>query len=91
MTTRASIARGVATVLLCGAVAAMVGLSGCDSNSGDSAIRNVALSVAGFYEGDPVARTSAADITSLDLRQAGDELEAISSNGSNDQPLVSVK
>ena len=81
MTSRASIARGVAAVLLCGAMAAAVGLSGCDGESGDSAIRNVGLSVAGFYEGDPVAGTSAADITSLDLIQAGDDLQAVSSDG----------
>lgn len=61
-------------------------LAGCDIDSGESGARNVGLSVQGFYTHPDagsfvVLRTSGDPLVSIDLRQAGDQLEGIDDNG----------
>ena len=69
-----------------GLVLVFVCLTGCDIDSAESGARNVGLRIGGFYQhSDPedflVQQTSGEPISSLNLRQAGDQLEAIDSNG----------
>ena len=57
---------------------------GCDTNSADEAVRNVSVDYTGFYEhpnGDTISRNSGLKIQTFDLRQFGDQLEAIDNNG----------
>lgn len=60
-------------------------LTACDISSSNSATRNVPIIVEGFYsraDGSPiVSRTSGANVNNLNLRQSGDQLEAIDNNG----------
>lgn len=72
-------AAGAAAFLVIGA------LSACDISSSGSATRNVPIVVEGFYaraNGEAiVSRTSGAPVRNLNLRQSGDQLEAIDNNG----------
>jgi len=59
-------------------------LSACSVDSADSVIRSVDGNVNGVYrndEGEFVSRNSGAKVTQLDLRQDGDQLQAIDNNG----------
>jgi hypothetical protein len=57
---------------------------GCELDSADSVVREVGVTVQGYYThpdgGRIVGRNSGAAITSLDIRQSGDQLEAIDNN-----------
>jgi len=69
-------AGGLGCALLCG---------GCEGDSGESIVRNLELDVTGFYshptEGSTlVSENTGAPITSLQLRQIGDQLEAVDNN-----------
>lgn len=58
-------------------------LSGCDISSSDSVVRNVSVDFSGFYtnNGAPIiSNNSGANITALNLRQTGDQLEAVDNN-----------
>lgn len=61
----------------------LLGGGGCELDSADSVVRETII-VQGFYtnpDGGPVVgRNSGASIKSLDIRQAGDRLEAIDNN-----------
>jgi hypothetical protein len=66
------------------ACAAVVGLAGCELDNADSVTRDVGVDFSGFYTGDGgplVSRNSGNEVTTLNLRQTGDELEAIDNNG----------
>lgn len=76
--------------LLGGGLAALaavgMGLIGCTGDSVESGVRQVGMTVEGFYahpdaNSRMVQRTSGADVTSLNLRQSGDHLEAFDNNG----------
>ncbi|MBU0676534.1 MAG: hypothetical protein KJ626_00320 [Verrucomicrobia bacterium] len=57
---------------------------GCEGDSGDSAIRQVAIIVAGFYSnpnGDIVQQNTGSPISTMNLLQTGDHLEGIDNNG----------
>lgn len=59
-------------------------LLGCEIDSADSVVRNVEINYAGFYVGDGgslVSQQTGAKTTSLNLRQTGDQLEAVDNNG----------
>ncbi len=62
-------------------------LVGCEIDSGEKASRNVSINIEGFYygqngeDGYVVANLSGAAITMLNVRQYGDQLEAIDNNG----------
>ncbi len=76
------LATGAATVLL----TTMALLNGCTGDSAEGIVRQVGLIVEGFYtHSDPgskmVQRTSGADVTSLNLSQSGDQLQAFDNNG----------
>ena len=63
----------------------LVGLTGCEVDSASDVQRNVGVNYTGFYQnGDSVivSRNTGASITTLDLRQTGDRLEAVDNNGS---------
>ena len=72
----------------CAAVLGAALLSGCEFGSADETYRSVGVDFSGYYTRGSssnglqklVARNSGAAITSLDLRQAGDQLEAIDNN-----------
>jgi hypothetical protein len=60
--------------------------AGCNSDSAERIYREVALLVSGFYvpvegNGTIVAGNTGAAVTSLNLRQAGDQLEGVDNNG----------
>ncbi len=72
------------TVAGAAALVVIAVLSACDISSSGSATRNVPIVVEGFYarNGEPiVSRTSGAPVRNLNLRQSGDQLEAIDNNG----------
>jgi hypothetical protein len=74
---RASLLRPAAALIALLAV-------GCDVQSGNDAVRNPGLNVAGFYQngnGAVVSGKTGAPITSLTLRQNGDRLEAYDNLG----------
>ena len=55
-------------------------LNGCNVSSGDNVVRNVDTDYSGFYtnpNGNVVSSVSGAAITSLDLQQTGDRLQAV--------------
>ena len=59
--------------------------SGCEVDSADTFSRDVSTDFSGFYtacSGNLVGNNSGAAITTLDLRQSGDRLEAVDNNGS---------
>ncbi|HOW96399.1 MAG TPA: hypothetical protein P5567_10345 [Kiritimatiellia bacterium] len=63
-------------------------LCGCEVGSADSVVRMVALDFSGFYQGYGsngtqmvVPPNSGTEVTLLNLRQNGDQLEAIDNNG----------
>jgi len=67
-------------------VASTLFFVGCEGDSAETLIRNVILQVAGFYIPVEGATTIPGDntgnpVTSLDLRQNGDQIEAIDNNG----------
>lgn len=67
----------------CGLVSLGVLISGCETDSSNTVIRNVDITVEGYYSGSPiVSQNTGASITSLNLRQTGDQLEAIDNNNS---------
>ena len=59
---------------------------GCEIDSADEFLRNVTTDFTGFYDnpngGNLVEKNSGEAITTLDLRQTGDRLEAVDNNGS---------
>jgi hypothetical protein len=66
--------------------AAVIAINGCTADSVEGGARQVGLIVEGFYAHPDafsrmVQRTSGADVTSLNLRQSGDQLEAFDNNG----------
>lgn len=73
----------VGVVLVVSLLGLFVG-SGCELDSADSTVREVGIIVQGYYTnpdgGRIVGRNSGAPITSLDIRQFGDQLEAIDNN-----------
>lgn len=77
-------AKAQAAILAAGLLGAVF-YTGCEIDSAESASREVGLVIAGFYtnpNGGPVVqKNTGAPITSLDLRQRGDRLEAIDNNG----------
>ena len=79
--------RNVSTVLT-GFVLLVAGFlvfTGCESDSGEEAIRNVGLQVSGLYRnpnnGPVVSQNSGDTISQIDLRQTGDQLEGITDAG----------
>jgi len=59
-------------------------LLGCEIDSADSVVREVGINYSGFYVGDGgnlVSQQTGAKTTSLNLRQTGDQLEAVDNNG----------
>jgi hypothetical protein len=77
------------TNLMCGLgvaalAAGLASMIGCETEGADSATRNVGVIFTGFYtgrDGGPVVqKNSGASIKTLDLRQNGDQLEAIDNN-----------
>ena len=60
-------------------------IAGCSTDSSDTFIRDVSVNFSGFYtgrnNGKIVAVNTGSAITSLDLRQTGDRLEAVDNNG----------
>ena len=60
-------------------------VAGCSTDSSDTFIRDVSVNFSGFYENPNsdriVAQNTGSAITSLDLRQTGDTLEAVDNNG----------
>lgn len=60
-------------------------LSGCEIDSAENATRNVNINVAGYYTGDLEGRivenNTGASITSFNIIQNGDQLQAIDNNG----------
>ena len=58
-------------------------IAGCETDSAEQVYRQVDITVEGYYTGSPiVSQNTGAAITSLNLRQAGDQLEAIDNNNS---------
>lgn len=78
------VARIALLALSLGSVALLY--AGCEVDSADEFLRNVTTDFSGFYDnpngGNVVEKNSGAAITSLDLRQTGDRLEAVDNNGS---------
>ncbi len=59
-------------------------LLGCELDNADSVTRDVDADFTGFYAGNSgplVSQNSGAEVTSLNLRQTGDEIELIDNNG----------
>ena len=59
-------------------------LLGCEISAADSVVRNVGVDYSGFYVGSGgslVSKQTGAKVTSLNLRQTGDQLEAVDNNG----------
>lgn len=60
-------------------------IAGCSIDSADEFYRDVSVNFSGYYTGrnggNIVAANTGAAITSLDLRQTGDSLEAVDNNG----------
>lgn len=61
-------------------------VTGCETDSSESVSRNLSVDVTGYYSGNLsggriIEQSSGAAITSLDLRQGGDRLEAYDNNG----------
>ncbi len=59
-------------------------LLGCEIGDADSVVREVGINYSGFYVGDGgklVSQQTGAQTTSLNLRQTGDQLEAVDNNG----------
>ena len=65
--------------------AAILGLTGCNIDSGDEAVRTVGVDISGLYSngGGRIISPSntGAAITSLNVVQSGDRLEAVDNNG----------
>lgn len=60
--------------------------AGCDVGSPDTVIRGVSVNVEGYYagqltDGRLTSQNTGAPVTSLNLRQNGEELEAVDNNG----------
>lgn len=65
-------------------LAGLIGLTACEIDSSESVTRDVDINVSGFYDNDGavvVSRNTGASIKSFDLRQSGDQLEAVDNNG----------
>jgi len=70
-------------------LSAMLMLSACDVDSADNVIRSISADINGVYRHDGsannggkfVSQNTGGAVTSLDVRQAGDQLEAIDNNG----------
>ncbi len=74
-----------AALLALAHLAAILLPSGCEIDSADTFSRDVPVDFSGFYtacSGNLVGGNSGASITTLDLRQSGDRLEAVDNNGS---------
>ena len=75
----------ITRLLTAAALLAMGLISACTIDSADEFYRDVSVNFSGFYTGNSggkiVSNNSGADITSLDLRQSGDSLEAVDNNG----------
>lgn len=79
----------VAGLGFCVCFAALTILSACSVDSADSVIRSVGADVDGVYQHDGsannggkfVSQNTGAQVTSLDLRQDGDQVQAIDNNG----------
>ena len=59
-------------------------ITGCDISSGNNIVRGVSVDFTGVYRNDNgriVTENSGATVTELNLRQQGDQLEAIDNNG----------
>jgi hypothetical protein len=63
-------------------------LSGCEGDSAETLVRNIAFQVSGIYRnpgdsnnGKLVSNNTGSPVTQMDLRQTGDQLEAIDNNG----------
>jgi hypothetical protein len=72
-------------LVLGGLLSAVTVFLGCNGDSAEGIVRNVGLIVEGFYvhpnEGSLlVSQTSGADVSSMNLRQSGDQLEGIDNN-----------
>jgi len=66
------------------ALAGIVGLLGCDTNSPDTAYRDTQIRVQGVYTrsgGRLVDRNTGAAVTSMNVIQTGNDLQAIDNNG----------
>jgi hypothetical protein len=84
MTLLSRISTSLAALAL--ALGALFLVVGCNSDSAEKIFRNVPLLVEGFYvpvEGNTtiVAGNTGAPVTALNLRQSGDQLEAVDNNG----------
>lgn len=70
---------------LASALLAVVAALGCSVDSADEFIRDVPVNFSGFYvgrnNGNIVSANNGKPITTLDLRQSGDSLEAVDNNG----------
>ena len=75
----------ITRLLTAAALLAMGLISACTIDSADEFYRDVSVNFSGFYEnettGKIVSNNSGNSITSLDLRQTGDSLEAVDNNG----------
>ncbi len=74
----------LATVACLSLAGYLVVMTGCEVDSASGTERSVGVNYSGFYtasSGRIVANNTGARISSLDLRQAGDSLEAIDNNG----------
>ena len=75
-----------AVAALCFLLVSSFAFLGCEVGSSDSAVRNMSVNFSGLYDakGDGTAfiapANSGAPVTSLNLRQNGDQLEAIDNN-----------
>lgn len=68
----------------CSALLTLALVTGCTIDSADEFYRDVSVNFSGFYTGNNgkiVSNNSGNSITSLDLRQTGDSLEAVDNNG----------
>lgn len=68
----------------CSMLSSLVFLAGCNVSNGDEVVRNVDTDYSGFYtnpNGNVVGTVSGASISSLDLIQTGDRLQAVDNNG----------
>jgi hypothetical protein len=81
-----SMMSGVAFVLAL--IAASLGMVGCEvDSSSDNFLRNVSINFSGFYrntltnDAPIVSRNTGSRIFTLDLRQTGDQLDAVDNNG----------
>ena len=70
--------------LLFGIIVTLATIVGCNVDSANNLIRQVSVNIAGIYRspngGRIVENNSGAQITKLDVRQAGDQLEVIDNN-----------